>query len=278
MSTASMPALRLDLVPHRLGPRLGAEDADLQAGRARIDPLARELLDQHLHVRGRDHDDLRLQVGDQLDLLLGLPARHRDHGAAGALGAVVRAEAAGEEAVAVGDVDHVARPAAGGADRARDEVGPGVDVAQRVADDGRLAGRSRRRVDAGDALLRHGEQAERVVVAQVALDGEREARQVGERAAVVRDARPSRRRPAGSAARCRRRASGSSAGARAAAPAARRGWRARSARARRATERLTVMGSPSRPCRRCADRHDGAPLERRRAAAHEGDAGAVLVA
>ena len=47
--------------------------------------------------------------------------------------------------------------AAGGADRARDQVGPGVDVAQRVADDGRLAGRARRRVDAGDALPRHGE-------------------------------------------------------------------------------------------------------------------------
>ena len=45
-----------------------------------------------------------------------------------ALGAVVRAEPAGEEAVAVGDVDHVAGPAAGGADRAGDQVGPGVDV------------------------------------------------------------------------------------------------------------------------------------------------------
>ena len=146
----------------------------------RIDPLARQLLDQHLHVRGRDHDDVWLQVLDQLHLLLGLAARHRNHGAAGALRTVVRAQAACEEAVAVGDVDHVAGPAAGGADRARDQVGPGIDVVQRVADDRGLAGRSGRGVDARDTLARHGEHAERVVVAQVGLDRERELGQVGE--------------------------------------------------------------------------------------------------
>ena len=50
MSTASMPALRLDLAPHRLGPRLGAEDADLEDWSTRVDPLAHQLLDDHLHV------------------------------------------------------------------------------------------------------------------------------------------------------------------------------------------------------------------------------------
>ena len=235
MSTASMPALRLDLAPHRLGPRLGAEDADLEAGR-RADrcPGASNSSISTCMYDGVTMMMFGFRSLDQLDLLLGLAARHRDHGAAGALGAVVRAEAAGEEAVAVGDVDHVAGPAAGGADRARDQVGPGVDVAQRVADDGRLAGRSRRRVDARDALARHREHAERIVVAQVALDREREARQVGELLAGRRDGRPWRRTRAGSAARCRRRAARSSACARAAARAARRGWRARSARARRA--------------------------------------------
>ena len=82
---------------------------------------------------------------------------------------------------------------------------------QRVADDGRLAGRARRRVDARHPLARHREQAERIVVAQVALDRERKLRQVGERLQVARDGRPWRRTPAGSARRCRRRAAGSSA-------------------------------------------------------------------
>ena len=124
MSTASIAGAHLDVVAHRLGPRLGAEDADLDAHRARVDALALELLDDHLHVARRDHDDVGLKVADQLHLLLGLSARHRDHRAAQPLSAVVRAQAAGEQAVAVGDVHDVAGAAAGGADRARDQSRP----------------------------------------------------------------------------------------------------------------------------------------------------------
>ena len=181
MSTASMAAavsisLRIASV-HGSAPKMPTSRLVLR----RIDALFDQRLDQDLHVGRRHHDDLRLQVGDELKLLLGLAARHWDHRAAGPLGAVVRTQTAGEEAVAVGHVHHVAGPAAGGADRARHQVGPGVDVAQRVAHDGRLAGRSRRRVQARDALLRHGEQAERIVVAQVGFDREGEQAQVGQR-------------------------------------------------------------------------------------------------
>ncbi|MOA07600.1 hypothetical protein D3C78_1273070 [compost metagenome] len=90
------------------------------------------------------------------------------------------AQAAGEQAVAVGDVHLVALAATGGADRARHHVGPGVDVVLRVADHGRLAGGAAGGVDAHDLALRHGEHAEGVVVTQVALAGEREFRQVRE--------------------------------------------------------------------------------------------------
>jgi hypothetical protein len=61
-----------------------------------------------------------------------------------------------------------------------------VDVARGVADHGRLAGRAARRMHAHDLLARHREQAERVVVAQVALGRERELREIGERVQVVR--------------------------------------------------------------------------------------------
>ena len=178
--------LALDLAAHRLGPGFGAEDADLQRSGRRVDALALHFLDDHLHVAGRDHDDVGLEVVDQLHLLLGLPAGHRDDGAAGALGAVVRAEAAGEEAVAVGDMHDVARPPACGADRARDQVGPGVDVVLRVAHHRRLAGRARGGMDAADLLARHGEEAEGVVVAQVLLHREGKLRQVAELLQVAR--------------------------------------------------------------------------------------------
>ncbi len=55
----------------------------------------------------------------------------------------------------------------------------------RVAHHRRLAGGARRRVHAHHLLARHREHAERVVVAQVLLGGERELRQVGERLQVV---------------------------------------------------------------------------------------------
>ena len=79
------------------------------------------------------------EVLDELDLALGHAAADRHHRAAEPLGAVVRPDAAGEQAVAVGDVHHVARPSAGRLDRARHHLGPGVDVLAGVADHRGLA-------------------------------------------------------------------------------------------------------------------------------------------
>jgi hypothetical protein len=127
-----------------------------------------------------------LEILDQLHLFFGLAAGHRDHRAAQAFGAVVRAEAAGEQAVAVGDVHLVATPATGRADRARNHVGPGVDVVLGVADDGRFAGRAAGGVQSHHVVHRHGKHAVGVVVAQVGLGGEGEFRQVVEGLDVVR--------------------------------------------------------------------------------------------
>jgi hypothetical protein len=138
------------------------------------------------HVARRDHDDLRLEVGDELHLALGHAAAERDHGEPEPLRAVVRAEAAGEQAVAVGVVHLVAGPRAGGAHRARHHVAPGVEILRGVADDGRLAGRARRGMDTHHLFHRHREQAERIGVAQVRLATERKPREVLERAAVGR--------------------------------------------------------------------------------------------
>ena len=118
----------LDLAPHRLGPGLGAVNADGERGAPRIDALAIELVGDRQHVARRHHDDARAKIPNQLDLPLGHAARSRDDRATEPLGAVVDAEAAGEEPVAVRDVDEIAGPAARGADRASADARPGVEV------------------------------------------------------------------------------------------------------------------------------------------------------
>ena len=201
----------LDLGAHRVGPGFGAEDAAFQRRRARIEPGGAEPVQDRQHVARRHHDQVRLEILDQLHLPLGLPAAHRDHGAAEPLRAVMRAEAAGEQAVAVGDVDAHARPAAAGADRARHHLGPDIEVGLRVADHGRLAGRAAAGMDAGDPLARHGEHAERVLRPQVGFGGERETAEVIEACGSRRGARRRRRRRVGNAACWRKRGAGSAA-------------------------------------------------------------------
>ena len=175
----------LDLVAHGVGPRLGAEQAHLQAAAAGVDLDAAELVQQRQHVGRRHHDDVGLEVAHQLDLTLRHAAGHRDDGAAQPLGAVVGAQPAGEQAVAIGDVDLHARPGAGGAQRAGDDVGPHVDVALGVAHHRRPAGGAGRSVDAHHLRLRHREHAEGIGVAQVLLGGEGKLAKVGQRLEVV---------------------------------------------------------------------------------------------
>ena len=195
-----------DLAAHRIGPRLGAEDADLERALGRIDALRAELVEDRQHVARRHGDQVGREIDDQLDLALGHAARHRDRDAAELLGAVVHAEPAGEQPVAVGVVDLHAGPAAARVDAARADVGPGADVEPGVADHGRLAGGAGRRMDAHDLVHRHGEHAVRIVGAQVVLAGEGKFAR-GRRAASGRpDARRPRRTMSCSAARFHRRA------------------------------------------------------------------------
>jgi hypothetical protein len=86
----------LDLAPHFVGPGLGAEDADAQAAFGRLHALLDHLVGDGQHVGRGSHDHGRLEVLDQLHLLFGLAAGHRDHRGAQGLAAVVGAEAAGE--------------------------------------------------------------------------------------------------------------------------------------------------------------------------------------
>ena len=175
--------LRLDRLAHGGSPWLRAEDADLERGLFRVNALPLHLLDDGEHVRRRDHDDVGLEVGDELDLSLGHAARHRNHQL---FRAVMRAQAAGEQSVAIRDVDDITGAAARCADRARHDRRPRFDVVARVTDNGGPAGRAGRRVNANDLLARHREHAERIVIAKVGFGGERKFSQIGQGAQIVR--------------------------------------------------------------------------------------------
>ena len=186
MSRAVMPRRALDGAAQFGGPGFGAEDAQAQGQFVRVDALTLDFIGDVEHVRRRDHDDVRLEILDQLHLFLGLAAGHRNHRATQAFSTVVGAEAAGEQAVAIGNMHFVATSATRRADRAGDHVGPGVDVVLGVADDGRFAGGAAGGMQAHDVMHRHGEHAVGVVVAQVGFGGERKLRQVFQRLDVIR--------------------------------------------------------------------------------------------
>ncbi len=112
------------------------------------------------------------EVAHHHDLAVGVAAGDRYDGGAEGLGAVVRAQPTGEQAVAEGVLHHVAAVQPAGCEGARHHLGPDVHVLARVGDDDRLAGGAGRRVQAHDVAHGAREQAEGVGVAQVALDRE----------------------------------------------------------------------------------------------------------
>ena len=176
----------LDRAAHVVGPGFGAEDAGPQRRRSRVHPLALHFVGDGQHVTGRDHDDVGPEILDQLHLALGLAAAKGHDRQAQFFGAVMCAQAAGKEAVAVAHMHHVTRPGARRADAAGHAVGPGVDVVAGVADYRRLAGGAAGRMDASALGPRHGKHAKRVAVAQILFGRERELRQVLQRVAIVR--------------------------------------------------------------------------------------------
>ena len=78
------------------------------------------------------------------------------------------------------------RAKAAGRQEACTQVGPGLDVGAGIGDERRLAGGAGRAVHPGHLVSRHGQETERVVVAQVGLGGEGEPPQVVQRPDAVR--------------------------------------------------------------------------------------------
>ena len=109
--------------PQGSAPKMPTFKLTSSAGRA----LAPELIENGEHVARRHHDDVGREIADQLHLLFGLSARHRNDSAARRFGAVVRAQPAGKQSVAVGDVHFHSGAAARGPNRTRHEIAPRGD-------------------------------------------------------------------------------------------------------------------------------------------------------
>ena len=174
------PERALEGAPQPLGPRLGAIEAVTQTEGARITALRRKRLGDVQRERGCGAEPGGPQVLQQQDLARGVAGRRGDDAEADALGAVVEAQAAGEQAVAERVLQRVARAGAGAHEHARHHLAPDVQVARRVAHDGRLALRARRGVQPRELARRDGEQPERIVLPQIALARERQRGEIGE--------------------------------------------------------------------------------------------------
>ena len=92
----------------------------------------------------------------------------------------MRAESAGEHAITIGVVQHIAGSAAGRPDGAGHQVGPVVNILQCVANHDRFAGGARGRMQTSDLVARDGKKAKGIVVAKIRLGHERKLRQIGQ--------------------------------------------------------------------------------------------------
>src|SRR5262249_3647991 len=133
------PQTALDLCPHPFAPGLRTAEGQAQVRLSRVETLPTELIGDGQEIGRGDGEDIGPEIGDLLDLSWRLAAAGGDNGAAQSLRAVVKAKAAGEQAIAIGIVQLVARSPSRGADGARHEMRPSLDIAFRIADDGGLA-------------------------------------------------------------------------------------------------------------------------------------------
>ena len=172
---------RVDLAAHPFRPRLGAEHGDLQADLVRRHAALGEGLSEGQRVARRAGDHIGAEILDERQLPFGHPSRDWDDRHSQAFAAVVEAEAAGEQAVAVGVVEGHPGLGAGRRERARHDARKDVEVMVGVGDDGGLSGRPRRSGDAPQPFPRHRDAPERVRVAQVVLPREGQRAQFTER-------------------------------------------------------------------------------------------------
>src|SRR5262249_7000754 len=163
----------LDRLAQPFAPRLGSEDAGAELETRRLG----DVVGDRERVARCATEDLGAEILEQLRLPRRVATGSWNDRAAEPLGSVMEAEAAGEEAIAVGDVDERARPTSGRGQRTRAAVRPRHEIRRGVGDDRRLAARARGGMDAHALLERHLQEPERIGVSELGLDAEGQSRQ-----------------------------------------------------------------------------------------------------
>ena len=125
------------------------------------------------------------EIGDELDLTLGVACRGGDRKHAQPLGAVLETQPAREHAVSRRILEDVARAQPHHIEAARHGIGPFVEILLRVQDHRGRPRRAARRMEAHNAAQRDGGHLERIAVAQILFRRERDPAQVGQRPYVV---------------------------------------------------------------------------------------------
>jgi hypothetical protein len=118
------------------------------------------------------------EVPQNLDLARGVASGYGHDGSPDGLRAGMGAQAAGKQAVAVGDVHDIPVPRAAGDEGAGHAVGPDLQVVVGVPQNLLLARGAGGRLDAHDAVHGHGEQAEGIVVGELGLVCEGQLRDI----------------------------------------------------------------------------------------------------
>ena len=155
---------RLNRLTHGIGPRLRPKNTEPQFERRGIDALPLDFVGNIQHIRWRNHDDVRLEIAQKLHLLLGLATRHRNHGTAQLLGAVMRSESASKKPITVRDLYTIPRAPTGCLNRARDAGCPMINIVFGITDHRRFAGGTARGMNSHHLTHRHAEKPKGIVL------------------------------------------------------------------------------------------------------------------
>ena len=175
------PEQLLDPLPGLLGMGLGPDHEQLQVRvRHGIDAEFLEHVVEAGQIARNGMDNVRTEILHELDLAPAVACGGWDREHSQALGPVLEAKPAGEQAIAADVLEHVLRTSAGGVQRPGDEVRPGSQVVARMEDHGRVAGRAAGAMQANELVPGHGQKAVGVAAAQVLFVGEGQVPDLGD--------------------------------------------------------------------------------------------------
>ena len=162
-----------DAAAHLLRPGLCAEDACLELIVLRLVAAVCQGFAQIGSIGGRAAQDRRVQVHHELELTLGVSGGHGKRKAPDFVGAAVEAGAAGEEAVAVGDLHDVFICSAGSDDRPCAALLPHVQVLLGIEGHNALSGGAGSGLNADAVLEIRAQKAVGIGFAEIVFGEER---------------------------------------------------------------------------------------------------------